>query len=171
MNTTNILTTTEPYGRIRFFLILVCPVSCNIELDRGGVETDVPRGLGVVTMTDMWDVRCLDGLQLTPLTDGHCTVTPPVQSSSVVAVSARQSAGLQVCSFRCQGRLLAMMGSWRSVCPVCGSRQAGRRTARLGLTTAGRRHRQYYFNYSPSQSSAEYNISQKDLLGRLYKAR
>merc|ERR1712226_1548941 len=85
-----------------------------------------------------------------------------------MGVSGRQSAGLQVCSFRCQGRLLAMMGSWRSVCPVCGARQAGR-TARL-TTTAGRRQPQYHLNYSPSQSSAEYNLSQKDLFERLYKA-
>merc|ERR1711981_1498362 len=75
-------------------------------------------------------------------------------------------------------RLLAMMGSWReSACPVCGARQPAREVRQSynskqqkRLTTAGRRQRQYDFNYSPSQSSAECNLSQKDLLERLYKA-
>ena len=71
-----------------------------------------------------------------------------------------------------------MMGSWRSACPVCGARQTGRTASQSyeskhqRLTrTAGRRGRQYDYNYSPSQSSTEYNLSQKDLLERLYKAR
>merc|ERR1712203_1156165 len=84
--------------------------------------------------------------------------------------TVRRTPGLQL---QVQGRLLVRMGSWRSACPVCGARQARQTftSKHQRLTPAGRRLRQYDFNYSPSQSSAEYsNLSQKDLLERLYKA-